>query len=270
MRVTLAFSLLLSVLAGAATAQPTQEGFPGRAEFPEVPVIEIGELRQRLGKVVIVDTRSEYEYQTLSIKGAVNIPVAAKDFEARLKALRARSGDPIVFYCNGRSCFKSYQAVKRAVKASVAKTLAFDAGMFEWAQAYPDLAVLLGESPVRQSDIIPGADFRKRLLAPEQFSEEAYNMGRQALILDVRDKYQRAGVGFFPGKERWVSLDQTERLKGYIDQAKREQRTLFIYDEVGKQVRWLQYALKDAGVSNYYFMKKGAKGFYTEVVGAPQ
>ena len=37
---------------------------------------------------------------------------------------------------------------------------------------------------------------------------------------------------------------------------------IFIYDEVGKQVRWLQYALEKANVKNYYFMHNGARGYY--------
>jgi len=36
---------------------------------------------------------------------------------------------------------------------------------------------------------------------------------------------------------------------------------LFIYDEVGQQVRWFQYALEKEGIKNYYFMEKGAVGY---------
>jgi len=85
------------------------------------------------------------------------------------------------------------------------------------------------------------------------------------MVLDVRDKYQRAGVGFFPGKERWVSLDQKDRIIRYIQKAKKQNRTLYVYDEVGKQVRWLQYELEKAGLKNYYFMEKGASGYFDSI-----
>ena len=91
-------------------------------------------------------------------------------------------------------------------------------------------------------------------------------MGNKGLILDVRDKFQRGAAGLFPGMERWASLDDRQKLNTYIEQAKKENRTLFIYDEVGKQVRWLQYALEQANFSNYYFMDKGAKAYYAEMM----
>jgi hypothetical protein len=81
-------------------------------------------------------------------------------------------------------------------------------------------------------------------------------------VIDVRDKFQRAGIGFYPGLEKWASLDDRRKLNRYIEKAKYENKTLFIYDEVGSQVRWLQYALEKAGIKNYYFMEKGARAYY--------
>ena len=88
------------------------------------------------------------------------------------------------------------------------------------------------------------------------------------MTIDVRDKFQRAGVGFYPGIERWASLDEQKKLDRYIKKAIKQNRTLLIYDEVGKQVRWLQYALEKAGAKNYYFMSKGAKGYYKDIMTA--
>jgi rhodanese-related sulfurtransferase len=236
------------------------EGFPGRAEYPEVTVYDMKKLQKNIDQVVIVDTRSSYEYSTLNIKGAVNIPVAAKNFEERLAKLRCQTNKPIVFYCIGRTCYKSYHAVKKASKAKIDNTYAYDAGVLEWAQANPDRAVLLGKSPMNPKDIIPKSAFKSRCLEPELFSNKIYDMGSQSLVIDVRDKYQRgSSASYFPGKERWASLDTPEKLMKYIDRAKQENRTLFIYDEVGKQARWVQYALQDANFDNYFFMEKGAR-----------
>jgi hypothetical protein len=170
-----------------------------------------------------------------------------------------------VFYCNGRTCFKSYIAVKKSDAAGVENTYAYDAGIFEWATAYPDEAVLLGKSPVRAEDLIASKQYESRLLDPDTFSEKAFQLGSSSMVLDVRDKFQRAGVGFFPGKERWVSLDDKAKLDKYLQKAKTSNKTLFIYDEVGKQVRWLQYALERHGIKNYFFMDKGAKAYYSMI-----
>jgi len=217
--------------------------------------------------VVIVDARSSLEFETLRIKNAVNIPIASKKFPEMVKALRAKTKKPIVFYCNGRSCFKSYKAAKTALKAGVKNVFAYDAGVFEWAKAYPKYAVLLGTSPMDPTKIIPKAKLSERFLKPKTFTEQARSTpGSKRLILDVRDMYQRAGVGFFIGIERWASLDDKKKLNKYLQQAKKDNRTLYIYDETGKQVRWLQYTLEQNNIKNYFFMKKGAKQFYKDMI----
>ena len=243
-----------------------ESGFPGRTKYPDVPIYEKSELLKHFQDAVIVDARSSLEYDTLRIKGAVNIPVASKTFETQITALRAKTSKPIVFYCNGRTCMKSYIAVKKAQAAHVTDVHAYDAGMFEWAETYPDHAELLGKSPVNRSDIISLNSFKQHVLDPDNFSNRAYEMGTKSLILDVRDKYQRGAAGLFPGKERWVSLDKQAELNSYIAQAKKDNTTLFIYDEVGHQVQWLQYALEQAKLSNYFFMHNGAKAYYAEMM----
>jgi rhodanese-related sulfurtransferase len=241
-------------------------GFPGRKKFPEVAVVEKEQLLKIIDDVVIVDARSPLEFKTLRIKGAVNIPVANKTFVDDIKALRAKNSKPIVFYCNGRTCMKSYIASKKCLKAKINNVSAYDAGMFEWAQAYPYQAELFGVSPVNKSDIIPSAQFKARLIPAEKFGASIFSNTSKSLVLDVRDKFQRGAAGFFPGKEAWISLDKEEQLRNYIYKARKENKTLYIYDEVGKQVRWLQYALESADMKNYYFMQKGAKAYYSNMM----
>lgn len=241
------------------------EGFPGRKEFPKIPILELSELNKLLGEVIVVDARSGLEFETLRVKDAINIPVASKTFEEQVLKLREKTSKPIVFYCNGRRCFKSYIATKKSLEVGVSDVYAFDAGIFEWATAQPNKAVLLGKSPVNVKSLIAKANFKKKLLNPDKFSEKIADLGSSSMVLDVRDKFQRAGVGFYPGKERWCSLDQKEKLKKYLEKAKSSNKTLFIYDEVGKQVRWLQYTLEELGLKNYYFMDKGAKAYYASI-----
>jgi rhodanese-related sulfurtransferase len=250
----------------ATTAAMAAEEFPGREKYPKVPYIELEDLNKTFNEVVVVDARSKLEYETLRIKGAVNIPVASKTFEEQVAKLRASTDKPIVFYCNGHRCMKSYHATKKAMAAKIKKVFAYDAGIFEWTKAHPDRAVLLGASPVNLAHLIPKDKFKSRLLSPDEFSERATAGGGRKMVIDVRDKYQRAGIGFYPGIERWASLDQQKKLNDYIKKAMKQKRTLYIYDEVGKQVRWLQYALEKAGAKNYYFMHKGARGYYSEML----
>jgi rhodanese-related sulfurtransferase len=251
---------------GVAFAADKEE-FPGRIDkkYKMVPYIELEDLRKQQQDVVIVDARSKFEFDTLKIKGAVNVPVALKTFDAEVQKLREKTGKPLVFYCNGHTCMKSYKAAKRAAKLGLKDVYAYDAGIFVWAKAYPDQAELLGKSPVDTRHILSKKQFKARLLHPDKFSEFATDDPSKVIVLDIRDKYQRAGVGFFPIQERWTSLNKMDKVYRYIRKAKEKGKTLFIYDEVGKQVRWLQYALEREGIKNYYFMDKGATGYYKTI-----
>jgi len=264
-RITLLVVFLLNATLLSAAPTASSE-FPGRVKYPKVKVVEKNQLMSKILEVVIVDARSPLEFKTLRIKGALNIPVASKDFVEQVKKLRQMTTKPIVFYCNGRTCMKSYIATKKCLKARIKNVSAYDAGMFEWAKTYPQQSELFGISPVNKSDIIPSAKFKARLLTPDKFGYNVFNKGKKNIILDVRDKFQRGAAGFFPGKEQWISLNKEEKLKNFIHKAKRENKTLYIYDDVGKQVRWLQYALEDAGMKNYYFMGKGAKDYYASLM----
>lgn len=263
MRKITSFLVLAVCLLSFTGAFAASKGeFPGRKKYPKIPYIELADLTKQYKDVVIVDARSTLEFETLHIKDAVNIPVAKKTFEEQVAKLRASTDKPIVFYCNGRTCMKSFHATEKAMEYGIKNVFSFDAGIFEWTKANPRLAVLLGESPVNVAKLIPKKELKKRFLEPDDFSDRATAIGNKTLILDVRDKYQRAGIGFYPGKERWASLDEKQKLRKYIKKAIDQNRTLMIYDEVGKQVRWLQYELEKAGAKDYYFMHKGARGYF--------
>ncbi len=252
----------------AEAAAKSESKFPGRELYPEVQVYELDQLGKDFNNVVVVDVRSQYEFETLRIKGALNISITDKKvFDEKLRSLRASTDKPIVFYCNGVTCHKSYQSVRQALFLKIDNTFAFDAGIFSWAKAHPDQAVLLGRTPINPADVIEKDKFNAHLLSPADFGTQ---IGDSTIVLDVRDRFQREAVGFFPGIERRVGLDQTDKLDRYIQRAKREDKTLLIYDEAGHQVQWLMYHLVDAGVKNYYFMKGGAKAYYDMLSGSDQ
>lgn len=251
--------LMLALLATAFTAVAKDE-FPGRKLFPDVKPMTIDELHKRFNEVIVVDARTKYEYDTIHISGSHNALVSKSNFESKIRELRQNSSKPIVFYCNGHTCFKSYKAARRAQNAGVSNVYAFDAGIFDWSRAHPDKAVLLGQSPIRISDLISKKDFKKRLLSAEIFQRRVTHSN--VLVLDVRSRLQRAGAGLFPFEEKFASLDNTEKLDRYINKARRENKTVLAYDAVGKQVRWFEYYLRKKGIKNYYFLKKGANGYY--------
>ncbi len=259
---------LAAALAAIASLFVTQlhanaNEFPHRAFYPDTPVVSTADLHTQLGDVTVVDVRSHYEYETLHIKNALNIPLSDKQFEAAVAKVQSQSGRPMVFYCNGRTCKKSYEAARRALRAKTGKAYVYDAGIFEWAQTYPEQTVLLGKSPIKVADLIDEARFQAHLLAPKDFQAK---IGGSAIVLDVRDKAQR-DTPLFPFQEERARLDEKTRLDALIQRAKSEKKTLLVYDKVGHQVQWFQYYLESKGLKDYYFLNGGSEGYFQATLG---
>jgi rhodanese-related sulfurtransferase len=233
------------------------EDFPHRSLFPKIETIELDELYNQRNDVVIFDVRSTYEFDTLHIKGAQHLSLDDREFVATLKVLRNQDNRPLIFYCNGHTCKKSYEATQKAMHGNVDKVYAYDAGIFDWTKAHPDEAVLLGTNPVNLTNLISKEKLNTHMLAPEAFGER---VGNSAITLDIRDAQQKDALSLFPTRQHSVPLDNN-KLKTYVEKAKNSNKTLLVYDAVGKQVRWLQYYLESEGLTDYYFMKGGAKAF---------
>jgi rhodanese-related sulfurtransferase len=254
--VTLLMLLATTGLASAAEEAKKDE-FPYRARYPDAPVITTADLAKRYKDVTIIDVRSKYEYQTLHINGAVNVPLN-QTFGDRIAAMRAKDDKPFVFYCNGKTCHKSYDAVLAAQKARVKGDLyAYDAGIFDWAKAEPEKTTLLGSTPIKPGELIEEAQFKARLLDPKAFDKKAEN----AVILDVRDMQQRDSA-LYPFRELRATLDEKGKIDAAIQKAITEKKPLLVYDQTGKQIQWFQYYLERKGLKDYYMMKGGSSAHF--------
>jgi rhodanese-related sulfurtransferase len=238
--------------------------YPHRARYPELPVITTADLTRRINEVTVVDVRSRYEYETLRVKGAVNIPVSEIGYADKVRELYAARKQPMVFYCNGRTCAKSYQGARIALREDeINDVYVYDAGIFDWAKANPASTELLGRGPIKPTDLIDVAKFKAHLLEPKEFANK---VGPGSIVVDIRDLPQR-DVSVFPFQERHIALDRKAEMAATIDQARREGKTLLIYDKVGHQVQWVQYHLESSGVRSYYFLKGGEEGYFKATLG---
>jgi len=259
----LIITLLLSFFVHSVSADNTD--FPGRAKYPYVPYIELDDLYKSLNNSVIIDSRSIYEYETLRIKNAVSIPLnlSSKKFEKQMLQLRAENPNKkLVFYCNGHTCMKSYKAALRTIKfVGLKNVYAYDAGVFDWAKKYPEESVLVGKTLTDPKHLISKADFKSRLIDAEKFIKSADS---SVAILDIRERIERDGFYIFSGDETSIALNKNEKekLNKFLKNIKAKNKTLYVYDLVGKQVRWFQYYLEDKKIKKYYFMKGGADAFF--------
>ena len=131
MQIIIKFPLLyfiISTLFLVNTANANND-FPARQQYPNVAYITLNDLYKKKDDVILIDTRSDYEYATLHIKGAINIPLSDLEFSKKVRQLYDDKKKLIVFYCNGRSCTKSYEAVIKAKRfAKITDAVAFEIG----------------------------------------------------------------------------------------------------------------------------------------------
>ena len=253
---TLAKVFILLCLLSFSSAY-ANEGFPGREKYPDVPYISLDDLYSGYmnDKYTIIDARSKFEYNIIKINKAINVPLSQDDFLETITAIANKTRKPIVFYCNGRRCMKSYKA---AIASKLSNVFVFDAGVFEWTVKHPEEASLLNKTPVDPNKLISKSDFKKHFVPLQEFE----TLIKDSILLDVRDSRQRQGTGLFLLADRSAPLDKTKKLNRYLNKAVTENKRLLAYDQTGKQVRWLQYYLEEKGIKEYYFMEGGAK-YYT-------
>ena len=241
------------------------EEFPLRSKFPSIPTISTADLAKEYDSIIVVDVRSEFEFNVIHVAKSVHIPIAKSSFGKMLeKALGGDKTQKAAVYCNGHTCSKSYKAAKKAKELGFTNVVAFDAGIFEWTMANPDKSTLLGESPADKSKIISKDDFSKKLVETAEF-EKQIAAESDAFIIDARDPIQRKKTPTYKGKIRSMPMDKlVKALANNIFKKSTEGKKLYIFDAVGKQVRWLQYYLEKNGVTNYCFLKGGVWSVFGE------
>lgn len=259
------FALLLTLLlTGTAFAELE---FPNRRLYSDVATIELAEFNTIWQQSIIIDVRSALEYNTLHIAGAINLDHTQHTFEDKVRALRAREPHkPIVMYCNGTTCEKSYEAARQAGKVKVSNVRTFDAGIMVWAANHPNETVLLGQTPIKTDMLISPQQFEARLLEPREFGRRVRDESLKSATIDIRERASRVGDSLFPGYEQSASIDNEQRLRKAIGRAKRDKATIFMYDASGKEVQWVQYLLEQEGIKDYYFLKGGARNYFDSLI----
>lgn len=144
LRVLLLFALLGTIFAsGQSMAQVSPTTIHGAT------IVTAEQARQAIDRgVPVFDMRTPTEFAEGSVKGAVHLPYKefskkTLDFDASqdgfdLGKLPADRAAPMVFYCAGVDCWKSFKAATMAVKAGFGKIMVMRGGWPEWKEkGYP-------------------------------------------------------------------------------------------------------------------------------------
>jgi len=229
-----------------------EEGYPLRKKYPQLQYITTNDLKSQYDKSFIVDVRSKIEFDVIHINKAAHVPMSVKTFAADLEKARQKSAtSPLVFYCNGHTCEKSYEAAEVATKAGFKGAMVYDTGIMDWAKTNPDKTTLLGKTPVAKEKLIAKATFAKKCIGYEEFKKKAASPN--TIVVDIREPIQRDVIPQIQGLRNIPS----DRMVDLINKGEFKEKQLLILDAVGKQVEWLQYYLEGKGYSNYQFLEKG-------------
>lgn len=110
-------------------------------------VIAAEQARALAGKARFIDTRILHDYLAGHLPGAVHIHYKERSarsagfdpalddvpaFVARLRKFVPERSTPLVFYCNGVSCWKSYKGARAALHDGYRQIYWFRGGMKEW------------------------------------------------------------------------------------------------------------------------------------------
>jgi rhodanese-related sulfurtransferase len=87
----------------------------------------------RTGKGIIIDSRSEYDYQLGHIRGSVNLPL--KEFDQQRDLLSTWPRDTLLItYCDGQECNSSMDLATKLAESGFTNVKFFFGGWSEWEQ----------------------------------------------------------------------------------------------------------------------------------------
>jgi len=127
----------VALLSGYAALADTPENLKGAMVVDAAKAKSLAD-----GGVLMIDARVANEYAESHIKGAINIPYKEKSAKAMnydasldnidLGKFPADKNTPVLIYCNGAECWKSYKASTAAIKAGYKTVYWFRLGIPEW------------------------------------------------------------------------------------------------------------------------------------------
>ena len=122
------FALLLSSSLALAEKQDVPDTLAGTTKVTAEQVIELIENTDGL---VVIDARKSSDREKGWIEGSVGLPNTDTNAESLAKLLPSKS-TPVLFYCNGVKCGRSYKSAEIAIAEGYSKIYWFRGGMEEW------------------------------------------------------------------------------------------------------------------------------------------
>lgn len=132
----------------------------------------------------------------------------------------------------------------------------YTSGVSEWLREYPDKVLFKGKELAGDPAdyFLPPEKYKAHCLSPEEFVVKS--LQPRTVVFDIRDIVGRQK---FPISLVNVKHYPVDRVVKLINSGSRRvsRKKILILDCCGTQSKWLQYALEEAGVENYFFLEGG-------------
>ena len=274
---TTVLSLCLLSYGVSVSASDETEQFPKRKFYPQLNYIDTQELADGLqnNRYDVIDVRDNTSFEALHVKTATNIFVKSKTFDQEMLGFAAQSTRPLVIYCNGISCSKSYVASTKTIQLFAKqkikrKVFTFDSGINAIAYAHNDMVLKNGKDISDKNPLIAIEKIEQHTLKPSEF--ESYltiNKPQDYAVLDIRHKSEKLVRKLFMfQKQKNIVLGQRDKLIAFLNKIKKDNKTLLVYDASGRQINGLYELLKITGIRKWYYMEGGEFGYANYAINA--
>jgi predicted sulfurtransferase len=243
-----------------------EKQFPNRKFYPGLNYINTEELVNGVAKdkFLIIDSRPELGYKTLHIKKAINIHSKDKDFIEKFNNAISTNNKPIVFYCGGLACRKSYEASVVAIsllqkEKSNRKVYTYDSGITAFAYASPKDVLKNGKDVSPDNPILDKEKLKKHAKNAEDFIGLINNdENNDLIILDIRERSQRILRKLFMFKdEHKITVHEPSKLIAFFNEVKQSKKTLMIYGAVEKQIETVFQLIQTSGIKEWFYLEGG-------------
>ncbi|MCW8931485.1 MAG: rhodanese-like domain-containing protein [Gammaproteobacteria bacterium] len=269
---TLSFLLLISF--SNINAQVSEEAldktYPNRKFYPQLQYISTEQMTHsiEMEKYFIIDARPQLPFESLHIKGAINIHSGDKSFNEKFLTAINNNSKPIVFYCGGLACLKSYKASVKAIdllrKNNIALSVyTYDSGISAFAHANPKWVLKNGKDISPDNPLLDIAEIKKHAISAQNFTDIIRSdESDEFVILDIRESNQKILRKLFMfKKEKKLTLLKPEKLIVFLNDVKKEGKTLMVYGSVEKQIESLYPLIKMSGQKKWFYLEGGEHAY---------
>lgn len=267
---TAIIALCLFAFSTSVVANNESKQFPKRKYYPQLNYIDTETLAKGLSedRYNVIDVRDDTSFKALHIKNATNIFIKSSSFEQDILDLVAKDPRPLVIYCNGISCGKSYVASDKLRLLFNRKTidrqvLTYDAGINAIAHAHNAIVLKNGKNISSDNPLIATDKIREHTLTPRAFENHlTENDPAGIALLDIRDKSEKIIYKLFlTYRQKNITLGKKDKLIAFLNKVKKENKTLMVYDASGRQINGLYELLTITGISNWHYLDGGEYGY---------